>query len=107
MDKSTIIRHIKLAIKLLSNDMLDTGMYGKLHDNHKINVGKKAVANRLKSSVDEIFKLVYEDKNVYIENSIHSKNDLLNDFLDDNMSNMDLETYKTLKSSVGHFITKN
>jgi hypothetical protein len=92
------------AAKLLANDALPTGIYGKATSAHKQNEKKKDIAKHIKRNSEAICKLIFEDRNVYLENDIHSKNELLNSFINHIHSKIDLETYKLLKNEIGSFL---
>ena len=86
---------------------MNTGIYGTKHQNHKINVSRKFVAKHLERNVEAIAKLIFEDRNIYIENDKHDQINLLNKFLEAKRKSMDFETFKNLKESIGFFVNSN
>jgi hypothetical protein len=102
MEKEILL--IKHASDLLSKDMMDVGIYGKQTTAFKKNEAKKEVAKHIKRNAEAICKLIYEDKNVYLEKSKHHQNELLNQFTNTLMSDLDIETYKLIKARIGHFL---
>ena len=103
MKQKSLIIH---AASLLKNDLAEVGIYGKNTTAFKNNEAKISVAFHLKRNASAICKLMYEDRNVYLENDIHEKNKLLNEFINAQRKYVDLETFKLLKSAIGHFLTE-
>jgi hypothetical protein len=95
---------ISLAADLLSKDLQPTGIYGKITTASKLNDKKKNVSFHIKRNSDAIYKLIFEDRNVYLENDKHDQSKLLNQFLDSFFGSIDIETYKMMKDKIGLFI---
>lgn len=101
--EETLIIH---AADLLEKEISSTGNYGKLTPAHKKNEEKKKVAKHIKRNSEAICKLIFEDRNIYLENDIFHKNDLLNKFVNSMRPNIDIETFKLLKESISVFLSK-
>lgn len=102
MEKEIML--IKHASDLLAKDTMDVGIYGKQTTAFKKNEAKKQVAKQMKKNAEAIGKLIFEDRNVYLEKSKHHQNDLLNKFTKTLISDLDVESYKLIKGRIGHFL---
>lgn len=104
MDNKSIQAALNKASSLLNKEMLNVGMYGKHHVNHKINESRKFVAKNIKKNSEAISTLMFEDRNAYKEDDVYHKIKLLDKFIDAKRDLFDLETYKKLRNSVGKFV---